>query len=88
MTRLLPLAPSVVVSLLSGAARVRLGDFFVGGVLGTLPFVIGGAGLAHFAEAAVRTPTVGSRTALILAWVVVVGAIALQSWTVLRHERK
>jgi hypothetical protein len=55
---------------------------------GTLPFVIGGAAFAHFIEDAVRAPTPGSRTALLLAWGVVVGAMALQGWTLLRSDRK
>jgi hypothetical protein len=50
--------------------------------------VIGGAAFAHFIEDAVRAPTPGSRTALLLAWGVVVGAMALQGWTLLRSDRK
>lgn len=88
LLRLLPVAPTVVVNVLCGAARVRFRDYAWGSALGFVPGVLYysafGQSLSHWRE----NPS--TEAVLVIAVVVVIG-IGLAFWTrrrVARHEAR
>lgn len=85
-SRLLPLAPSGLVSLVCGASRVRFGDFLLGGLAGTVPILLAAAVFADRLEAAIRVPEPGNKLLVVLAWAGILGFLLAQSWWLNRSE--
>ena len=75
--RVVPVAPFTVVNLAAGASHIRFGDFLLGTGPGTVALCL----LADRAVAAVLDPGAVSAIALmLLAAVVVAGAVLLRRW--------
>jgi phospholipase D1/2 len=85
--RVIPVAPFTVVNFVAGASHIRLRDFLIGTTLGMTPGI---AAVSIFSDrllAALQTPSPSTiATLLVIAVVIVAGAIGIRWWITHRRD--
>jgi phosphatidylserine/phosphatidylglycerophosphate/cardiolipin synthase-like enzyme/uncharacterized membrane protein YdjX (TVP38/TMEM64 family) len=81
LVRLVPVAPFTIVNLVAGSSHVSFRDYLLGSALGMSPGIVIISALATSAGAAVRDPSAGRVT-----WMVVLAAAFVAAVTWIRHR--
>jgi len=77
--RMLPVAPFSVVNVVAGASHIGFRDYMIGTLLGMAPGIVITVTFVHHLAQAVRNPSVGTLTVLVVVVVLLLGsAIGLQ----------